>query len=94
VATVFLAIAIAELPEEGRLHGRHDVLGAHAVLEIRRADGTVLDAVAQPLAGILALSPGHSVQCLLDGAVAGGVHRVLKALPVHTTEEIGGGKRL
>jgi hypothetical protein len=38
-------IAVAEFPEEGWLHGRHDVLRAHPDLEIGRADGSLLDAV-------------------------------------------------
>ena len=40
------------------------------------------------------VGPSHGVQRLLDGAVAGGVHRALKSLPVRTTDEIGGGTRL
>jgi hypothetical protein len=57
-AAAVLDVAVAKLPEECWLHGRHNVLGACEVAQIGRADSAVLDAVAQPLAGILALGEG------------------------------------
>jgi hypothetical protein len=81
-------IAIAECPKERRLHGRHDVLCAHAVAEIGRTDGAVFDAMAQPLTRTLALGPDQSVQGLLDGAVADGVDGALETLPVCASQEI------
>jgi hypothetical protein len=64
------------------------VLRPHPVLQIGRADGAVLDAVAPSLTRVFALSPGHGVQRVLDSAVADGVHRALKALPVRAANEI------
>ena len=66
---------------------RHDVLRAHQVLEIGRADGAVLNAVAQSFTGILPLGRGHGVQRLLDGAVPDGVDGAVEALPMCTAEE-------
>jgi hypothetical protein len=84
VATVVLEVAFAKLPEERRLDGRHDVLDAHAVAQIGRADGTVLNAVADPVPRELPLGTGQGIQGLLDGPVADGVHRALETLPVGT----------
>jgi hypothetical protein len=82
--TIVLDGAVAKLPEERWLHGRHDVLDAHAVAQIGRADGTVLDAVAAPVPRELPLGTGQGIQGLLDGPVADGVHRALETLPVGT----------
>jgi hypothetical protein len=60
-AAVVVNLAVAEPPKECQLHGRYDLLFAHPVAEIGRADGAVLDAVAQPLTRKFALSAGHSI---------------------------------
>ena len=70
------------------MHGRHDVLDAHAVVQIGRADGTVLEAVAAPVPRELPLGTGQGIQGLLDGPVTDGVHRALETLPVGTCYKI------
>jgi hypothetical protein len=64
------------------------VLRTYPVAQIRRADGAVLDAVAQPLARKLALGADQGVQRLLDGAIADGMDGTLETLSVCTPEEM------
>ena len=81
-------IAVAELPEERRLHRGHDALCADARLQIGGTDAAVLDPMAQPLARGLALRAGQRVEGLEDGAIADRVHRALEARAVRLAEQV------